>query len=65
MFTFGGYDGESRLDIIEMYDSETKRWAVLDLRLPFALATSASACAISGTGSVEEITSRAFQALSN
>ena len=42
MFTFGGYDGESRLDIIEMYDPETKRWVVLDLRLPFALANSAS-----------------------
>lgn len=42
IYTFGGYDGNDRLDIIERYDIKNKIWEVLEYRLPYKLTNSAA-----------------------
>ena len=34
VYCFGGDNGMEKLDTIEVYDSDTRRWTMLDVRLP-------------------------------
>lgn len=41
IFTFGGYDGKDRLNIIEKYDLVSDIWSIYDLKLPQLLSNGA------------------------
>lgn len=41
IFVCGGYDGQFRVDTMEIYDDRTNLWTLLDCRLPIKLSNSA------------------------
>ena len=44
IYTFGGYDGQNRLDAIERYSIEESDWHMLKVKLKFALSNCACYC---------------------
>jgi hypothetical protein len=42
IFTFGGFDGAKRLNIIERYDIKENKWAVMEVKMRTALSNSAA-----------------------